>query len=438
MPFIPSTRFVLLAVAPLVLGMVTALEPAFLLPMLLADLGIALVATGDAWLGRRVLVEVEREPPRIFSVGRSNLVRLHLRSKAGRDLRVMVNDDVAPGLVVEGVPKTVSLAAVSRAPVTYHVRPSRRGLYALGDHHLRWPTPLGLWWRQVRVASNHPVRVYPDVQAVRTYELLARQSLENRMVRTVRLRGGENEFEALRDYQRDDDYRAIDWKATARRQKLITREYQQERNQSVLCMLDCGRLMTAETLGLSYLDHALNAVLMLSHVATRAGDQVGLCAFDNRVRAYLSPQGGRRAAQRVVAASYDIHAKIVEPDFEAAYGFLSQRLRKRSLVVLFTQVVDDVSARAVVRTVRSLGPRHLPLAVLFRDETLDSMAEPRNPSSKPTEIYQRAAAAEAILWRDRLVRDLQEAGALVLHVSPRKLTLSLINRYLRIKAQRLL
>ena len=437
MPFVPTTRLVLLAVAPLLLGAVTAVEPSFVWPMLLVDLGIALLAALDAWLGRRVLVRVEREPPRIFSVGRANLVRLHLYSSARRALAVQVNDDAAPGLAIEGLPQLVQVAASGHTLVTYHVRPSRRGLYELADHHLRWPSPLGLWWRQLRVASRHPVRVYPDVQAVRSYELLARQSLENRLVRTVRLRGGENEFEALRDYQRDDDYRAIDWKATARRQKLITREYQQERNQSVLCMLDCGRLMTAESQGLSQLDHALNAVLMLAHVATRAGDQVGLCAFDTRVRAYLPPQGGRRAAQRVVAASYDIHAQIVETDFEAAYGFLSQRLRKRSLVVLFTQVVDEVSARSVVRTVHSLGPRHLPLAVLFRDEALDQMAEPRG-LVKVGDLYQRAAAAEAILWRDRLVRDLQEAGALVLHVPPRKLTLGLINRYLNIKAQRLL
>jgi uncharacterized protein (DUF58 family) len=472
MPFIPTTRFVLLAIVPLLFGAVTAVEPRFVWPMLLVDLGLLLVAALDAFWGRAVVVQIEREPPRIFSVGRANLVRLHLHTSAQRPLQVQVNDDVAQGLIVEGLPKTVVLAetprqgapqnaaasgmrpsmsamsavywavgqgaSVRHALVTYKVRPSRRGLYTLGDHHLRWPTPLGLWWRQVRFPANHPVRVYPDVQAVRTYELLARQSLENRMVRTVRLRGGENEFEALRDYQRDDEFRAIDWKATARRQKLITREYQQERNQSVLCMLDCGRLMTAETLGLSQLDHALNAVLMLSHVATRAGDQVGLCAFDSRVRAYLVPQGGRRAAQRVVAASYDIHAQIVETDFEAAYGFLSQRLRKRSLVVLFTQVVDEVSARAVVRTVRSLGPRHLPLAVLFRDEALDQMAEPRTPPLKPAELFQRAAAAEAVLWRERLARDLHEAGALVLHVSPRKLTLNVINHYLRIKAQRLL
>jgi uncharacterized protein (DUF58 family) len=130
--------------------------------------------------------------------------------------------------------------------------------------------------------------------------------------------------------------------------------------------------------------------------------------------------------------------QIVETDFEAAYGYLSQRLRKRSLVVLFTQVIDEVSARAVVRTVHGLGPRHLALCVLFRAESIDQMAEPRGGSMKPADLYERAAAAETILWRDRLVRDLQEAGALVLHVSSRKLTPQVINRYLRIKAERLL
>src|SRR5450631_1575892 len=438
MPFVPSTRLVLLAVVPLVLGAVSAIESALVWPMLIADLAVVLLAALDAWLGRQVVVRIEREPPRIFSVGRANLVRLHLTSSAPRALEVQVMEDCAAGLAVEGLPTTVRLPPRGHSPLGYHVKPTRRGLYELGDHHLRWPTPLGLWWRQLRVASRHPVRVYPDVQAVRTYEMLARQSLENRLVRTVRLRGGENEFETLRDYQRDDDYRAIDWKATARRQKLITREYQQERNQSVLCMLDCGRLMTAETLGLSQLDHALNAVLMLAHVATRAGDQVGLLAFDSRVRAYLPPQSGRRAAERVIAASYDIHAEIVETDFEAAYGYLSQRLRKRSLVVLFTDVIDDVSAKSVVRTVRGLGPRHLALCVLFRDEALDAMVEPQSRQQKPADLYQRAAAAEAVLWRDRLVRELEEAGALVLHVSPRKLTPKIINRYLQIKAQRLL
>jgi uncharacterized protein (DUF58 family) len=295
---------------------------------------------------------------------------------------VQVNDDGADGLAIEGLPKTVQVPPIGHVLVTYHVKPSRRGLYELGDHHLRWATPLGLWWRQIRIASRHPVRVYPDVQAVRTYEMLARQSLENRMVRTVRLRGGENEFEALRDYQRDDDYRAIDWKATARRQKLITREYQQERNQSVLCMLDCGRLMTAENLGTVPARPRAQCRVDVGPRGDPGRGSSRPARLRCRVRAFLPPQGGRQAAQRVVAASYDIHAQIVETDFEAAYGYLSQRLRKRSLVVLFTEVIDEVSAKSVVRTVRSLGPRHLALCVLFRDETLDAMVEPPSTASR--------------------------------------------------------
>lgn len=439
MPFLPSSRLALLAVVPLLFGTVAAVEGALVWPALAADLLLLVLTAVDAWLGRRRVVQVERQSPRIFSVGRANPVKLRVVSQARRPLSVRLTEDCGAAWVGEGLPVTVQLAAGGYSEVTYHVRPQRRGLYELGAHYLRWPTPLGLLQRQVCIPACDAVRVYPDVQAVRAYEMLARQSLENRMVRTVRMRGGENEFEALRDYRHDDEYRTIDWKATARRQKLTVRGYQQERNQSVLCMLDCGRLMTAESQGLSRLDHALNAALMLAHVATRAGDQVGLLAFDARVRAYLPPLGGRRAAQRVVAASYDIHAQLVETDFEAAYGYLSSRLRKRSLVALFTDVIDDVSARSVLRTVRGLAARHLGLCVLFRDEALEGMAEPHGPGGTAVaDLYQRAAAAEIISWRDHLVKDLREAGALVLHVSPRRLTPSLISRYLRIKAEGLL
>ena len=137
MPFVPSTRLVLLAVLPLLLGVVSALEPSFVWPMLLADLAVALVAAVDAWLGRRVLARVEREPPRIFSVGRANLVRMHVYSTARRTLAVQLNDDCADGLTIEGLPKTAEVPATGHALVTYHVKPSRRGLYELGDHHLR-------------------------------------------------------------------------------------------------------------------------------------------------------------------------------------------------------------------------------------------------------------------------------------------------------------
>jgi uncharacterized protein (DUF58 family) len=439
-PLVPTLRLVLLALGPLALGIGMAFDASLLAPMLAADGALLLLAAIDALLAGGRAVSVTRAAPAVLSVGRANPIRLQLRSRARRRLAVTVTDDRPPDVTVDNLPAHATLDARGRASVVYQMHPSRRGAVELGDHTVRYRSPLGLWQRQLRLPARDVLKVYPDVTAVRAYELLARQSRENLLVRAVRLRGGENEFERLREYQRDDEYRNIDWKATARRGRLIVREYQQERNQTVVCLLDCGRLMTAESDGLAQLDHALNAVLMLAHVAARAGDQLGLMAFDARVRSYLPPAGGRRAAQRIAHATYDLHANLVETDFEGAFAELTKRLRKRALVVLFTQVIDDVSAQAVLRQVRGLRPRHLPVCVLFRDPELDRMAEPstglaRGPDG---ELFGAAAAAETILWRERLVRDLRTGGALVLHVPPRQTTPAIINRYLQIKAQHLL
>ncbi len=440
MPLIPTPRLVLLALAPLALGIAMAFDTTLLAPTLAADGGLVLLALLDAALASGRSIVVAREAPTVLSVGRANPVRLRIRSTARRRLEVTVTDDRPAEVGVADLPARATLAPRGRATVTYHLSPSRRGAIELGDHHVRYPSPLGLWQRQLRLPARNTLKVYPDVTAVRVYELLARQSRENLLVRAVRLRGGENEFERLRDYGRDDEYRNIDWKATARRSRLIVREYQQERNQTVVCLLDCGRLMTAESDGLAQMDHALNAVLMLAHVAARGGDQLGLMAFDSRVRTYLPPAGGRRAAQRVAHAMYDVHANMVETDFEGAFTELTKRLRKRALVVLFTQVIDDVSAQAVLRQVRGLRPRHLPVCVLFRDTDLDRLAEPPGglAAAPEGELFVAGAAAETILWRERLVRDLKTGGALVLHVPPRQTTPALINRYLQIKAQHLL
>jgi len=439
-PLVPTLRLVLLALAPLALGIGMAFDASLLAPMLAADGALVLLAVIDGLLAGGRAVAITREAPAVLSVGRANPIRLQIRSRARRRLAVTVTDDRPPDVTVDDLPARATLDPRGRASVVYHLHPSRRGAIELGGHTVRYPSPLGLWQRQLRLPGRDTLKVYPDVKAVRAYELLARQSRENLLVRAVRLRGGENEFERLREYGRDDEYRNIDWKATARRGRLIVREYQQERNQTVVCLLDCGRLMTAESDGLAQLDHALNAVLMLSHVAARAGDQLGLMAFDARVRSYLPPAGGRRAAQRVAHAMYDLHANLVETDFEGAFAELTKRLRKRALVVLFTQVIDDVSAQAVLRQVRGLRPRHLPVCVLFRDPELDRMAEPATglATARDGELFVAAAAAETILWRERLVRDLKTGGALVLHVPPRHTTPAIINRYLQIKAQHLL
>jgi len=440
MGLVPARSTVLLALVPFGLAVGAVFDHALVRFTLAGDAVLAVALLVDALLAVRPMVRAEREVPPVLSIGRSNPIRLHLRSTSARRLDVRVTDDRPAGVETAELPARVSLAPRGQASVVYHLRPTRRGLLELGDHHLRYASPLGLWWRQLRLPARDPLRVYPDVTAVREYELLARKSREGLLTRPIRLRGGENEFERLREYGRDDDFRNIDWKATARRSRLIVREYQQERNQTVVCLLDCGRLMTAETGGLTQLDHALNAVIMLAHVASRAGDQFGLLAFDAGIRTYLGPRGGRQVARQVARATYDLHPSLADSDFERAFAHLGAHLRKRALVVLFTQVIDDVSARAVLRQVRGLPAQHLALCVIFRDPDLDRLAEPPGGvvDGGPGDLYAGAAAAETILWREKLTRDLKANGAMVLHIPPAQTTPAVINRYLRIKARHLL
>lgn len=439
---IPSRRLVIIALAPLAVAVAAAVQPWLVGPMFGLDALIVIIAAVDALLARRRLVRVQREAPRVLSLGRDNAVRLHLQSAATHAITVSINDDLPDEAPAVDLPATVTISPRGRATVTYHLAPNRRGSYRLGAHHLRHSSPLGLWLRQLRQPADDEIRVYPDLKAVRTYELLARQNREAGGGRAVRRRGGESEFERLRDHVRDDEYRSIDWKATARRQRVIAREYQQERNQSIVCLVDCGRLMTTETAGLSHLDHALNAVLMMSHVAARSGDQVGVLAYDNAVRAFVPPGGGARATQRLLQSTYDLHPSLVEPDHRAAFDFLASRVRRRALVILFTQVIDGVAAGTIRRLMRTLSPRHLSLCVLLRDGALDGLVEAPvsegSGRSPGRDLYVRGAAAEMILGRDRLARDLEADGSLVLHTLPQNLTPALVNRYLEIKAGHML
>jgi uncharacterized protein (DUF58 family) len=434
---IPSRITVLLMIAPLVLGLAAAFDATLVWPMLATDGGIVVALAFDAVLGRRRMIEVKRRAGTgVFSVGRPNTVSLIVRSMARRALKVQIVDDLFDHCESSDFPLTAKVPGRSRVELSYKVTPHKRGAYELGDHWVRYRTPLGLWVRQLRIRARDEVRVYPDVEAVREYDLLAKDNRELEMLRATRMRGGESDFECLREYTRDDEYRAIDWKATAHKRKLIARQYQLERNQSIMLALDSGRLMTARAAGLPLFDHALNSALMLGHVAARTGDHVGMFTFSDEVHSYVAPRGGANVSRSLVQASFAVHPQLKESNFQAAFLRVGTRLRKRSLFIIFTQVIDDTAAGELLRTVRSMHPRHLPLCVMFRDPDLESMA--RDEATRRGGGYAAASAAELLAWRDRLLRELKKAGALVLDVEPKALTPVLINRYLDIKVRRLL
>ncbi len=423
--------------APLLIALVAVFERAAVWPMLAADIGVVLAALTDAWLARPKLVTVERRMPRVLSLGRPSKVVLEVVSRARRTLVMHIAQDLYEDVSAQGLPARVVAAPRGTQTCAYHLTPTRRGAYEVGAHTIRYMSPLGLWIRQVRIEARDPVRVYPDVKAVNAYELLARSDRKSAVVRTGKRKGGESEFDCLREYSRDDEYKTIDWKATARRHKLTVRQYRLEEDQNVLFLLDSGRLMTAEVGGLPLFDHALNSTLLLAHVAARGGDRVGMATFAERLLRWVPPTRGKRALNRLVTSGFDVHATLQDSDFATAGVELATRLKRRSLIVLFTQVLDDVAADAVVRSARVILKRHLLLCVLFRDPDVEALAvPPTGPAGAG--LYVQAAAAEVLAEREQLLKELKRAGALVLDVAPTELTPALVGHYLEVKTRRLL
>ena len=363
-------------------------------------------------------------------------VTLEVRNNTRRRLKIQVNDAMFEAADTEGLPVEVEAPPRSVRRGSYKLRAMERGAQILGDHHVRYSSPAGFWIRQIKIEAQTKLRVYPDVQAVRHYEMLARQNRDHFASRLTRLRGGDTEFERLRDYLPDDEFKKIDWKATARRRKFTVREYQMEKNQNVVFMLDCGRTMTSTWDDLTALDYALNATLMLSHVAIRRGDQVGLIAFDEKVTRLVKPRGGVSASNQIIQATCDLFPSMVESDYEAAFKTLRRHIRKRTLVVFISHALDDVTAKRFQRLTRELLPQHLPLCVLLKDQAVEDRAGQLALDAEGVCI--QASAAEILLWRNRIVTEMSRAGVMVLDVLHKNLTGSLVSRYLEVKARGLI
>ncbi len=320
----------------------------------------------------------------------------------------------------------------------YRVVPKKRGAYAFRRVDILASSRLGFWRRSKKLPVFTAVRVYPDVRQIARFTLLARKDkLSVLGVRRSRRLGTDNEFERLRDYSEGDEPRHMDWRATARRGKLTVRAHQVNQSQRVIFMVDCGRMMAGDAGdGLSPLDHAFNAMLMLAHVALIRGDQVGLLAYSDRVRAFVPPSGGAKKINRLVHGVHDIFPELVESRHDRAFVELQKRCNKRSLVVLITNVFDDVNADQVSDHLTNLVGKHLPLAVFLRDRDLFTLAD--SASQDGAAFYRAAAAASMLNWREGVLSGLRNRGALTLDVFPHELTAPLINRYLAIKARHLL
>jgi uncharacterized protein (DUF58 family) len=282
-----------------------------------------------------------------------------------------------------------------------------------------------------------PVQVYPNFRLAGRMELLGRRShLLRTGLHSLRRRGEGRTFESLRDYVRGDDTRHMDWKATARRSKPIVREYEVERHQNVLLMLDAGRMMTAQVGNLTKLDAAVNAALLVTHAAVTHGDKVGLLVFGEDVLAYLPPRAGRTQIGRVLESLYGVQPSLVEPDYGGAFRYLAARRLQRALILVFTDLVDARASARLLRHVSALMPHHLALLVAIADPTLERYAQavPATIGS----VYRQAVARDLLQDRAEALRGITARGGLALDVPPEALNIAVVNRYLEVKRRGIL
>lgn len=434
----PTRRLVYLCLVPVLLSLGLLSAPWILAPLLALDAAIVLVLTADLWsLPARADFSAERRTGRIASLRKRHPVTLIVSNQSARSYPVWIRDGVPHELRPHPEEFFVELGPRSRATLEYVLRASRRGPFTIPSVCLRVRSRLGLWLRFVEYPTPSSIHVYPDMQQLGQYAMLARTNrLKLLGVRRTRRIGQDHDFERLRDYTVDDNYKHIEWRATARRRKLTVKDFQASQSQRVVFLLDCGRMMTNEAAGLTLLDHALNAMLMLSYVALRQGDSVGMICFSDEIHRFVPVRGGMNQMNRLLHASYDRFPQLVESRYDQAFRYLASHLRKRSLVVLVTNVIDEVNAHQVDRYLSNLVGRHLPLGVLLRDRPLFDAAD--GPQPHGDALWRAAAAAEILAWRHQVLNDLAGKGVLSLDVFPEEMTAPLVNRYLEIKARHLL
>ncbi len=417
------------------LGLAALWVPWGLDAMMVADLALVLAVWLDATLAPRPSpngVHVLRDAAPAFSVGHAGEVSYRWTNRTRRAARLRVRE-VRPDVLGGAQPvRRVAVPARGARRETVPVRPARRGRERGGGFVVDSIGPFGLGLRRQRIDLPWDAAVYPPLVTVRLQASVARAQRRREQGITPLRRLGEGRlFESLRDWVPGDDLRHIDWKATARRGKVITRQYEAERRQHVLLVLDTGRLLTAEIAGVSRLDYVVRAALELAYAATQHDDNVGVMAFADGVQHFVAPQRGRAGLKRVLDVLAVVEPKLVEPDYPGAFRYLAARNRKRALTVLFTDVIDRFASDALVANVATLRPRHLPLAVTLKNPELDAVAALRPAAAH--DAFRKAAAEELLRARDEALGHVRRAGVLVLDVPPQRAAEAVVAQYLELK-----
>ena len=412
-----------------------AARPDLLGLTLLVDLlAVVAIAVDALSLPRADAFRIQRRHERVLSLGAENRIELTLTHSLTTPRHARLRDEPPPLFDCDQHEFTLILQPDQPAEVVYHLTPRYRGEARFEDAFLRVEGWLRLTTRDYRLPARESVPVYPNLLQLREYDLLRhRGRLQLMGFRQLRLRGQGTEFELLREYTPDDEFRRIDWKATARRGKPIVRDYQTERSQNVVLLLDAGRTMLAEVEGKRKFDAVLNAALMLAYVAVQMDDKVGALVFADEVDLFSPPQRGKAQVGKLVDALHDAEPRMVESDYLYATTYLAKRWRKRSLIALFTDLIDPDASRMVLHAVGALRRQHLCVVITVADPRLHRWSQ--QSLDAPSDLYRRAVALQTLNDRMAAIRALERMGVHCIDAEPDTLVAALVNHYLQVKAR---
>ncbi len=432
---VPTKRIMMVLLIPLIITVLGFQWSIFFMAAVILDiliLGFACLDIFHSISKKKIDFTIDKE--KIFSIGRKNNYPLIIKNISTTKIKLETKLGLPEFFEDQTEVKLITVGPGEQHKHFFTIRPSRRGSFPVQFVYYRMFTNFKWFHIHGRKKVNVLIDVYPDIKEINKYLAMTRKNREYEMgIHRNRWQGMGTELESLRDYRKDDDSKNIDWKASTRLNKPVVKVFQQETNNNIVLVLDCGRLMTAEQEGLNTLDHAVNSVLMLSHIAFKREDILSVIAFSDRIIGELPPLKGKASLKKISSFVTRLKPEYVESNYKLVFNYLQKRLKKRSLIIFLTDMIDDINYKIFQQSVSRLNKKHLSLFVLLKDVILVKNAE--KAASSLDDAFVSTAARDMYLRRSQAVAKLKHHKIDVLDVLPQQLTGQLIDKYLEIKSK---
>lgn len=384
-------------------------------------------------LYHRSAISAYRICPERLSNGDDNKVEIHIDNGYSHTIYLEVIDEIPIIFQARNINFKARIKAQNTKVITYTVRPTQRGEYPFGKIRIFARTLIGLIQRRYSINAEHNTKVYPSFIKLRQYELLTIKNSHSQYgIKKVRRIANKTEFEQIKEYVKGDEYRHINWKASARTSKLMTNVYQDERSQQVYSVIDKGRTMQHAFRRITMLDYAINSALALSYIATKKDDKAGLITLGTTVETTLSPNRGESQVQAISQALYSEKAIFTDSDYEELYIYVKRRINKRSLLVIYTDFANVVTIERQIKFLKQMAKMHKVLVIIFKDDEIDELI--KSEAKKESLMYSKVIAEKYMSDKQKVISTLRQNGITSVISSPEQLSVNVINKYLEIKS----